>query len=71
MYYDHHSQTFGRLYSLAAFTVVKSVISLGYHGWRSTEPNGFIPWETLGVLRYNVNASMPQKYGYYALITNA
>ena len=40
MYYDHHSQTFGRLYFLAAFTVVKSVISLGYNGWRPTEPNG-------------------------------
>lgn len=42
MYYDRHSQTFGRLYSLAAFTVVQSVISLGYHGWRPTEPNGSI-----------------------------
>ena len=45
MYYDHHSQTFGRLYSLAAFTVVKPVISLGYHGWWPTEPNG---WMSVG-----------------------
>lgn len=50
MYYDHHSQTFGRVYSVAAFTVVKSAISLEYHGWRPTEPKmDACPWETLGV----------------------